>query len=328
MSSTSIEAPARPRPQAAHSTRAGLLCLVVTGITWGTTGASADLVYRASDLGPIGVSFWRHLGGLLLLLAVSALLPRRAGDASPTTAVRRPFRSRAVLLIGSGLAMALFQTAYFAAVSETGVAVATVVCLGSGPILTAVGGRFLLGERIGFGGAAAVAGAIVGLVILVFGDREGLVEPSGIALALLAAAAYAALTLLSRWQGRHGVGESPMSLTMWSFGIAAAVLLPLAWFEGLVPHGDQQWRVAGLMIYLITVATALAYPCYFYGTARVRAATASVMILLEPITAAILAVTLLGERLTATTIAGTLILLSAIVVLALAESRPRRPAAV
>lgn len=120
---------------------------------------------------------------------------------------------------------------------------------------------------------------------------------------------------------RHGTGEDPFTLTVWSFLIGAALMLPLAWSEGLVPHRAHLAEVALLMLYVAAVTTALAYPLYFAGVAAVRAATASVMMLLEPVSAAVLAVLFLGERLTAATVAGTVVLLGAIACLAVAESR-------
>ena len=48
----------------------------------------------------------------------------------------------------------MFQTAYFASVEATGLAVATVVTLGAGPVLIALGARLALGERLGRGGAS------------------------------------------------------------------------------------------------------------------------------------------------------------------------------
>lgn len=303
-------APARP-----EAARRGLGYLTVTGLAWGTTGAAAELVYRASDLGPTAVSFWRHLGGLVLLLAFTALRPKR------TRLTEVPLKQRAPLLIGVGIGMAIFQTAYFASVAATGVAAATLLTLGSGPILTAVGSRLLLGERLGRGGALAVAGAVTGLGVLVLGNGTSVVTPAGTLLALLSAAGYAAVTLLGRATGRRSDGEDPFTLTMWSFGIGAAVLLIPAWFEGLVPAAGDPVRAFAIVGYLAVFTTALAYPLYFAGAARVRATTASVMMLIEPVTAAFLAVVLLREPLTVATIAGAVVLLGSITALALAESR-------
>ncbi|WP_414169657.1 DMT family transporter [Streptoverticillium reticulum] len=288
----------------------GLACLAMAGTTWGTTGAAVEIVYRSSDFGPMAVSFWRFLGGMALLIAGAALRP-----------ARRAPRGRMLLFTGTGIALAVFQTAYFGAVEETGLAVATIVALGAAPVLTAAGGRLFLGERTGRGGALAVGGALTGLAVLVLGNQQGVVRPLGVALALLSAAGFAASSLLGRWAGRHGAGEDPYTLTLWSFGIGAAVLLPFACGEGLVPHMAHPGRVVLMLLYVAAVTTALAYPLYFAGTAAVRATTASVVMLIEPVSAAALAALLLGEHLTAATVAGTAVLLAAIVGLAVAESR-------
>ncbi len=215
----------------------------------------------------------------------------------------------------------MFQSAYFAAVDATGLAVGTVVTLGAGPVLIAVGARVLLGERLGLGGLAAVAGALAGLAVLVLGGEGGEVVPSGVLLALLSAAGYAAITLLTRWLGRDGGGGDALTTSAWAFGIGAVGLLPMAAVEGLVPHTDETGQVLWLLVYVAAVPTALAYALYFAGAAAVRSATVSVIMLLEPVSAAVIAVTVLGERLTAATVVGTLLLLTAVAGLALAEAR-------
>lgn len=318
MSKTVIEPSTLPESRAPRSVGRGLGYLAVVGISWGTTGAAADILYRSSDLGPVALSFWRCVSSLVLLLAARALRPARLAGAPR---VPQPAGRRLLLLLGTGLGLAVFQAAFFGSVQATGVAVSTVVTLGAGPVFTAVGGRLFLDERIGRVGVLAVCGALAGLAVLVLGDRGGSVRPLGVGLALLSAAGYAAATLLARWTGRHGAGEDPYSLTLWSFGIGAVLLLPLAWAEGLLPHTAHPGRVLLVMGYVVAVTTALAYPLYFAGVAAVRAATAAAVMLLEPVSAAVLAVTLLGERLTATTVIGTLLLLTAVAGLALSEAR-------
>ncbi|MGP4114754.1 DMT family transporter [Streptomyces sp. 4N509B] len=296
----------------------GLSYLAVAGVTWGTTGAAVEIVYRSSDFGPMAVSFWRFLSGMALLLLAAGVLRRRR---PPRTTPRPPLRRRALLLAGTGLGLAVFQTAYFGAVRDTGLAVGTIVTLGAAPVFTAAGGRLFLGERVGRVGLLAVGGALLGLAVLVLGNETSVVRPLGVAWALLSAAGYAVANVLGRWTGRHGAGEDPYTLTVWSFGIGAALMLPLAAAEGLWPQTDEPARVVGMMLYVAAVTTALAYPLYFAGTAAVRAATAAVVMLIEPVSAAALAVVLLDETLTVATVVGTVLLLTAIAGLALAESR-------
>ncbi|MFB4425993.1 DMT family transporter [Streptomyces sp. QL37] len=303
-----------------------LVYLVVAGLAWGTAGAAASLLFRISDLGPLALSFWRCVGGLALLGGVLALRPRR--PRTPT----EPRRRRLLRILGTGIGLTVFQSAYFAAVEATGLAVGTVVTLGAGPVLIAVGARLTMGERLGRGGLAAVAGALIGLAVLVLGGEPAEVRPVGLLLAVLSAAGYAAITLLTRWLGRDGAAGDSLSTSAWAFGIGAVGLLPMAAAEGLVPHTVETGQVLWLLVYVAAVPTALAYALYFAGAAVVRSATVSVIMLLEPVSAAVIAVTVLRERLTAATVVGTLLLLAAVAGLAFSETRgaaaARRRAAV
>ncbi|MFJ9378048.1 EamA family transporter [Streptomyces sp. NPDC101455] len=130
----------------------GLLYLTVAGAAWGTAGAAASVVYRTSDLGPLALSFWRCAAGFVLLLAVHRMRRPRVRPA----AVAEPLRRKVLRTVTTGLGPAVFQTAYFADVEATGLAVATVVALGAGPVLVALGARLPLGERLGVGGTVSV----------------------------------------------------------------------------------------------------------------------------------------------------------------------------
>ncbi|WP_274555751.1 DMT family transporter [Streptomyces spiramyceticus] len=313
----------------------GLLYLIFAGVAWGTAGAAASMVFLISDLGPLSLSFWRCAGGLLLLLPACAVRRRRrrtAAAVSAMSAAPEPRRRRVARILVTGIGLTVFQSAYFAAVQATGLAVGTVVTLGAGPVLIALGAWLTMGERLGRGGIVTVTGALVGLGVLVLGNDSGTVRPAGIALALLSAAGYAAITLLTRWLGRDGGGGDPISTTAWAFGVGSVGMLPLAVAEGLLPHSAELARVVWLLVYVAAVPTALAYALYFAGAAVIRSATVSVIMLLEPVSAAVIAVALLGERLTVATVVGTLLLLAAVAGLAVAEARiaavGRRAAAV
>jgi DME family drug/metabolite transporter len=284
-----------------------LLCLAIAAVTWGTTGAAASLLYRSSDLGPVAVSFWRYVAGAALLLVVARIGARSRIWRKPNWKLR----------IGTGLGLTVFQTAYFAAVQSTGLAVSTMVTLGAAPVLTALGARLALHERLSRTGAAAMVVAIAGLAVLVLGNQPGVVHPVGVALSLLSAAGFAGTTLLARSAGN---GEHPRTLTIWAFVIGAIVLLPVAAVEGPLPGTAQLGQVLLLVGYVAAVPTALAYPLYFAGAAAVRATTATMVMLIEPVSAAALAVVLLGEPLTVATATGAILLLGAIAWLATADA--------
>ena len=217
----------------------------------------------------------------------------RAGESEP--------RRRKVLRAGvTGLSLAVFQTAYFASVQATGLAVATLVTLGAGPVLIALGARLTMGERLGAGGSVAVGGALTGLAVLVLGSGGAQVRPSGCRMG------RAVGGRVRRDDPPHpvvGAGRraDAFGTSVRAFGVTTLCLLPFGLAEGLVPHTGDGLRLVGLLAYVAAVPTALAYGLYFAGAAVVRSATVSVVMLLEPVSAAVLAVALLGERLTAAT---------------------------
>lgn len=180
-----------------RSVRRGFAFLAFAGIAWGTTGAAVEVIYRSSDLGPMAISFWRFLAGAALLLPVWALRSSRTAPRVP-----QPSGRRVMLLAGTGTGLAVFQTAYFAAVKDTGLAVGTIVTLGAAPVFTAAAGRLFLKESVGRGGVLAVVGALAGLTVLVLGNEPGVVQPLGVVMALLSAAGYAVTNVLGKWTGR------------------------------------------------------------------------------------------------------------------------------
>ncbi|MGW5121990.1 DMT family transporter [Streptomyces noursei] len=310
-------------PHSAPPVGRGLAYVSLAATAWGTAGAAAALLYRGSGLGPLALTFWRTFGGLLLLLAVRAVRRNRTRAADAGRLPAEPLRRRTVRVAVTGIALAVFQAAYFAAVETTGLAVGTVITMGAGPVLIAVGARLTMGERLGAGGALAVVGALGGLLILVLGGAGATtVRPLGVGYALLSAAACAVMTLATRRFGRGG-GSDPYASTLSAFAVGALCLLPLAAVEGLWPHLHDLGRSLVLLGYIAAVPTALAYGLYFAGLAVVRAATASVISLIEPVSAAALAVLFLGERLTTATAAGTAVLLTAVAALAVTEARGR-----
>ena len=102
----------------------GFLLVVLAALCWGTSGITGDLVADRTDLDPLDVAWHRMAIGAAVLLAVHLLSRRRPGTAVPRT---RPLRRR---LAAVGIGLAVYQSAYFAAVATAGVGIATLVALG------------------------------------------------------------------------------------------------------------------------------------------------------------------------------------------------------
>ena len=197
------------------------------------------------------------------------------------------------------------------------------VSVGPGPVLSRLGARLFMNERLGLAGAGTVAMALVGLVLLVAGGSTTTASAPllGLACALLSALGYAGVTLLSRHLGRGGDGGDPQRNALGGFAVGMVFLFPLAAVEGLLPTSGELGQQLALLAYLGAVPTALAYSLFFAGLSVIRATTASVIALVEPVTAAIVAVVLLDERLTVLATVGSIVLLGAVVTLSLGEQR-------
>lgn len=302
--------------------RQGVLYVAIAATAWGTSGAVATELYESGGIGPISVSFWRFLAGFGLLLA--AHLVRRFTRPETAVSLRGTFAANKGRALSTGFGLAVYQTAYFASVQQAGLTVATVVTLGSGPVLVAVGSRLLLAERTGAAGTAGVASGVVGLVLLMGGaDRSAGPDPRlGIAYALLSAVGYAGVTLLGRASGRRNTGGA-LEATVTGFAVGTVCLLPMAALEGLLPDMERAAWTLGLVLYLGAVPTAMAYALFFAGLGVVRATTASVVALVEPLTAAVIGIAVFGERLNAIVIVATALLLFAVLFLVAGERTGR-----
>ncbi|MEU4225489.1 EamA family transporter [Nonomuraea sp. NPDC026600] len=323
------------------SARRGTFYVSVAATAWGTGGAAGSLLFQSGGLGSVDVSFWRYLLGAAFLYATACLRSALTSTTVRPTAATNDLTSsggvgggwrqrsllgrvgrgrgslsgrvdRRVLVVGVG--MAVYQTAYFGAIAQSGVAVATVVTMGATPVFTALGSRFLLREHLGRPALAALATALGGLFLLtgesaVSAGDVGAGRPAGIALALVSAAGYAAVTLYSR---RHH--DDPQRTAMGGFAVAAACLAPFALAGGVLPEAGV--TPVALLLYLGAVPTALAYALFFRALTALNATTVSIISLGEAVGAAVLGVVLFGERLAPLAWCGCALLLAAVLVLA------------
>ncbi|HEX2419802.1 MAG TPA: EamA family transporter [Micromonosporaceae bacterium] len=265
--------------------------ILLAACLWGTTGTAQALA--ANGVGPVSVGAARIVfGGLLLSVVASRGLGfRRLAAGGRTTWL---------LLALGAVCIAANQTAFFAAVSRTGVATGTVVTIGSGPAFAGLLAVLTRQGRITTRWVLATLGAVAGCVLLVAGGRAGGVEPYGVALALLAGFGYASYATVAGYL--IGMGEADRAVLGALFGGAALLLLPV------LLGSDPGWLLTGqglaLAGYLGVVTTTGGYLLYGRGLRTTPAAVATTLTLAEPAVAAVLGLTLLGERLDAPALSG------------------------
>lgn len=268
----------------------GPVLVVLAAMLWGTVGIASKLLYGIEDVPPLIVGFFR------LAIAVPLLAAWCWWRLGPTT-FHFPGRDL-VRILTLGVAMALYQVFYFGAVAEIGVALATLITICSAPLLVGVSAVALLGETFSprLGGALVLG--LVGAGLLVGMPSAG-GDPLGLLLAAGAAVAYAVFVLCSRQLAAHDPGK----IIVVGFGAGALILAPFALASG-VELGRWPSSAWAALLYIGLVPTGLAYLLYFRGMRGTTATAASVLALVEPLTATVLAVGLFDEALTVPTMIG------------------------
>ncbi len=287
--------PTAPSPASGR----GFLLVVLAALCWGTAGLSGRVVADRSDLSALDIAWYRLAIGAAALAAAWLATTRRG---TPAVRVTRPVAVRLVL-VAAGLAA--YQLAYFSAVERAGVSIATLVALGLAPLLVAVGGTLTGSGRPDGATVGAMAVALVGLVLLVgVSAGPGTAVLLGALLASGSALGYAVVTLAG------GGVPAGVPVTLAGFGGGALLLTPVVLAQGLSVPTDG--AALAVLLYLGLVPSALAYGLFFTGVRTVPGAVVSIVTLLEPLTATVLATTLLGERLAPAAVAGGLLLLAAV----------------
>jgi len=293
----------------AAESRRGMAFVSLSGVLWGTIGIAAQAIYQQSDVGSLAVGFYRlALGIPLVALACGLLVGRKI------FLVRRRHYLQMSLI---GAMLALYQVAYFSAIGHLGVTIATLVTLCTAPVLVALGSALFFREALTRHTLAALTLAVCGTGLLVGAPGE-IGQPTqlvlGLGQALLSATGYAIVALL----GRSLAGAChPIYATAVSFSVGALILLPFMLAGD--PSGAYPGAVWGLLFYLGLVPTALGYVLFFLGVNSIKASTASILTMLEPLVATFLAWLIFAEQLGPVAIAGAVLLLTAMVVLCQGE---------
>jgi drug/metabolite transporter, DME family len=281
----------------------GILFVLAAAVLWGTTGTSQALAPEGAQ--PLAI------GTMRLIIAGSALLAallfqRRSG---PTSSLFN--MSPGPVLVGA-TCMAAYQVLFFAGVALTGVAVGTIVGIGSSPVLAGLLGYVFRGERPGWRWGAATILAVAGCVLLATTGQEININPLGMLLAIGAGAAYATFSLVSKGLLESQPVEKVMAVT---FSLGALMLAPLLFTQ------DLSWLVnprgTAVILHLGIIATALAYTLFGKGLKLIPLAAAVTLSLAEPLTAGMLGVLLLGEQLSLLAGLGIALIFSGLVILAI-----------
>ncbi|WP_017349215.1 DMT family transporter [Pantoea sp. A4] len=293
----------------------GMSGVLIAALLWGTTGTAATFAPALSPLA-IGAVAMGTGGILQALVAWSAIIRQR----------RQIWQQRRYLLMGA-VAVAIYPLSFYASMHLAGVAVGTVISIGSAPLLSALLEFWLEGHRLSRRWMWGSAVGVTGMGLLTFAESHGSQAVNthalvGILLGLVAGLTYAFYSWSARQMMQQGTsGRAAMGAT---FGIGGLLLMPVLLLTGApLLHA---WVNAAVGIYMALVPMFIGYLCYGMGLARIRASTATTITLLEPVVAAILAVVWVGETLPLMGWGGIVLIVGCLVIITVPASLlTRRP---
>jgi drug/metabolite transporter (DMT)-like permease len=266
---------------------------------------------RWIDVGYTAAAFWR----MALALPFLGLAWAGLGGAG------RPDFPRLKWLWLAGVFFAADLAVWHQSIRFTSVANATLLP-NLAPVLVAVGAVWLFKERVGGRFIGGLVLALSGSCLLVASSfTVSLQSVLGDALGVATAVFYAAYQLTVSHQRR---AASAVELMWWSTLACCVVLLPVTLLAGesLWPQSVRGWAV---LLALALVSQVAGQGLIIWSMAHLPAAFSSVTLLVQPVTAAVLAWVLLAEPFGALQALGGVVVLAGIVICRLATTRVATP---
>ncbi len=285
--------------------------MALAALCWGLSGGIGGIL-TGEGWDPVVVSFYRGAIGFLFVLAWLALRPHGSG----LTNIRLWFWSAI-----AGVGVAGNFTFYFVSIAEGSVAVAATLMY-CAPVFVYLVSFTLKLERPTLFKWAAIATVLLGVVLLtgVYEIGTGDVTVIAAGAGLLSGLSYAVFIFGFKYAAPHG---SPQAILVIAFAVLAAILIGL---------GDADQTVAvletpswPLFVALGVVGAGLSFIFYIVGLNHTAPAVASIVAMVEPVTASLFGVVVLSESLAALQILGMGLILVTVTALSVYSSAQNEP---
>jgi len=264
----------------------GVLAVLAASFLWGTTGVMASFTTNVSSLA-IG-AFAMGVGGVLLVLVNFSSLSKN---------YRLILRQKILFALGA-LSVAIYPLAFYSSMRISGVAIGTIVSLATAPIFAALIERLLSQKEISQQWVISFVFGAIGIILLTAGKEATLGSTAndyqntvGVVLGCIAGLTYACYSWVARALIDKGVHSRAALSGL--FGGAAILLLPSLWFTGDNLFSNTTNGLISL--YMAIIPMFLGYLLFSYALKFIDTSKATLITLVEPLIATILAVILLGE---------------------------------
>ena len=284
--------------------------VVFAALCWGLSGGIGGIL-MADGWDAFVVSFYRGAIGLLFVLVWLALRPRGSGLAN-----RRLWFWSAI----AGVGVAGNFSFYFVSISEGSVAVAATLMY-CAPVFVYLVSFTLKLEKPTLFKWGAIAMVMLGVVLLtgIYEVGAGEVTPIAAGAGLLSGLSYAVFIFGFKYAAPHG---SPQAILVIAFAVLAAILIGLGDADQAVAVlSTSSWP---LFVILGVLGAGLSFISYIIGLNRTAPAVASIVAMVEPVTASLFGVVILNESLGGMQVFGMALILVTVTALSVNSSRARR----
>ena len=257
----------------------GALLAVTAAVLWGSLGVSFKMGLERGASGE-----WMIIGRPLLA-SIAAVIVAALRLGSPSR------WSIAVGLLGLGPLYVFYPLS----VERIGAAAASVL-LYTAPLWVTLAGGIVLGEKPSRLDLAIVPLGLSGAFLVSWTGSLPL-DPLGVLLGLLSGVTYAAYMVLARLASKRGA--STLEISVFSIPVAALITMVVIRPSGYPSPTDVPW-----ILYMAFAATLVPYILHVKALSLAPAHRISVISLVEPVAAIILAHLFLGEEFTVLQIVG------------------------
>lgn len=285
---------------------ASTVFVVLAAFFWGISGGIAGLL-MADGWDAFVVSFYRGTIGLLFVLVWLTLRPRGSGLTCP-----RLWLWSAI----AGLGVAGNFAFYFVSIGQGSVAVAATLMY-CAPVFVYLVSFALKLESPSVLKGTAIAVVMLGIVLLtqIYDMGAGRVTLVGVGAGLLSGLSYALFIFGFKYAAPYGSPQATLSI---AFAVLAALLIWPADPDQIVAAlGTPDWPLfAGLGV----LGAGLSFILYVIGLKQTAPAVASIVAMVEPVTASLFSVVVLHESLVGEQILGMGLILVTVTALSVSSS--------
>lgn len=286
---------------------ASAIFIALAAFFWGVSGGIAGILMESGWDASV-VSFYRGFVGLLFALVWLLLRQHHSGLAN-----KRLWLWAAI----AGLGVAGNFTFYFISIEHGNVAVAATLMY-CAPVFVYLISFVLKLERPTALKWAAIALVMLGIVLLtkLYESSASDLSLIGVATGLLAGLSYAVFIFGFKYAAPHG---SPQAILTIAFAVLTIMLIvPSDTGQIISALGSSDWP---MFLTLGILGAGLSFVLYIAGIKRTTPALASMIAMIEPITATLFGVMVLAESLATVQVIGMALILITVTTLSVISSK-------